>query len=268
MPKVSILVPVFNGAAHIERALASIQEQTFRDFEIIVVDDGSTDTTAEVVAAFHGVRLIRQENQGIGATRQRLLEEAAGDWCAFCDHDDHWMPSKLESQLGAADEGTVLIHTHHTFHWPSGHREIKRWSPPRGAHALDHLLTDCRINTSSVLLRRAALLAAGGFPTDLRQAEDFAAWFRLAAKGEFRVVTEMLTWSLEREGSASTPGIPWFDAERTVLERELLGELDGRFASLPPTARAHYRRLALRKVAILASLKAAALDAAGRAPAA
>lgn len=110
MPKVSALVAVHNGEAHLARALESIRGQTFRDFEIVVVDDGSTDGTAEVVGRFPEVRFYRQVNRGIGAARQRLLELAEGEWVGFCDHDDEWHPEKLARQVGAISEGVVLIH--------------------------------------------------------------------------------------------------------------------------------------------------------------
>ncbi|MGV3615886.1 MAG: glycosyltransferase family 2 protein [Fimbriimonas sp.] len=253
MPKVSVLVPVFNGEAEIARALDAIFAQTFRDYEVLVLDDGSADRSLEVVARYPQARLIRQANRGIGASRQRLLEMAAGEWVAFCDHDDEWHPAKLAVQLAAVQASAVLVH--------ADFGQI--WAPPPGAVALDHLLPDNRIHTSSALFRREAALAAGGFPLDSSRAEDYAAWFRLASCGEFVWVPEALTTKHVRAGSASAPTAAWYAAERSVLKGEFLDVLDRRFPSLESKAKANFRRLALRKIAIAYSLEGECLDREG-----
>jgi glycosyltransferase involved in cell wall biosynthesis len=102
------MVPVFNGRAYLGEALTSILGQTRLPGEVIVVDDGSTDGTLEVVADFHGVRIVRQEHAGQAAALNRGVREASGSFLAFLDADDRWLPDKLERQLEAFEEDPSL----------------------------------------------------------------------------------------------------------------------------------------------------------------
>ena len=96
---VSVIIPMYNAEKYIGEAIESALGQTHRAVEVIVVDDGSADKGAEVVARYEGVRCIRQDNAGIGAARNRALAEAKGDYVAFLDADDYWSADKLEMQL-------------------------------------------------------------------------------------------------------------------------------------------------------------------------
>lgn len=100
-PKVSVCIPVYNNYELIRETLDSILNQTYKDFEIIVIDDGSPDEkTWEAISSYgHPVRAFRQQNKGIPATRNACVEKSRGEYIAFCDHDDLWAPTKLEEQL-------------------------------------------------------------------------------------------------------------------------------------------------------------------------
>src|SRR5260370_952192 len=104
--KVSIVIPLYNKAAYIKRALDSVRAQTFADYEVIVVDDGSTDGGGDLVTGYGDprVRLIRQNNAGPGPARNRGIEDAAGPYLTFLDADDEWMPTFLEKSLGLLDQ--------------------------------------------------------------------------------------------------------------------------------------------------------------------
>src|ERR1700751_565412 len=95
-PSFSIIIPTFNRAGLLQQALESVAQQTFRDFETLVVDDGSTDVTPQVAASF-GARLLRQENRGPGAARNLGIQHARGNYIAFLDSDDQWLPWTLET---------------------------------------------------------------------------------------------------------------------------------------------------------------------------
>ncbi len=95
MPKVSVVIPTHNRANYIAHAVESVLDQTFRDYEIIVINDGSTDNTQEVLKKFEDkIKLLHQENKGIAQTRNRAIQESTGEYIAFLDSDDYWMPEK------------------------------------------------------------------------------------------------------------------------------------------------------------------------------
>src|SRR5438552_2065524 len=98
-PSVSACVAVYNGAKHLRTALDSILAQTVKPLEIWVLEDGSSDGSAEIAESYPGVMVFRQPNQGIGAARRALVEHAQGEWVAFCDHDDWWEPDRIEAGL-------------------------------------------------------------------------------------------------------------------------------------------------------------------------
>ena len=110
-PPVSVVVPTYNGSALLVETLGSILSQTFGDFELIVVDDGSTDDTPDRLAAVDDPRLrvVRQANAGVGAARNRGVDESAGRYVAFCDHDDLWMPRKLAAQVAFMDDRPACV---------------------------------------------------------------------------------------------------------------------------------------------------------------
>src|SRR5579862_1470788 len=108
--RVSVCLPVLNGEETLARTLDSVFAQTYRDFEVLVFDDGSTDRTAEI-ASEYDVRLIRSDNVGVAEARNRMLREAKGELVAFIDADDEWLPEKLEKQIHALDsQEAVLVH--------------------------------------------------------------------------------------------------------------------------------------------------------------
>jgi glycosyltransferase involved in cell wall biosynthesis len=192
---VSVIIPAYNVAGIVGRAIDSALAQTVSPLEIIVVDDGSRDETASVVEAYGGkVRLIRQANAGPAAARNRGARDAAGEWLAFLDADDAWLPTKLERQLayvGAARVGLVACLT-------SG-------SVDDDNITLERLWNYNYIGMSGVLVRRAAFEEVGGFDEDpgLISAEDYNLWLRIAMRWEIAMVRERLFVYLPEAGSLS-----------------------------------------------------------------
>jgi glycosyltransferase involved in cell wall biosynthesis len=184
MPHVSVVIPVFNAAALVASALRSVFAQTFADFEVILVDDGSEDREAldAALAEFSGrVRQIRQPNGGPAMARNTGIAAATGELVAFLDADDEWLPEKLARQVeyfGRYPQ-TGLLHTavvHGTRHGGACD------GPPRSAFCeLYH--TDFFINTLTVMMPRRVLEEVGGF--DERReihVEDWDLWLRTAAR--------------------------------------------------------------------------------------
>jgi glycosyltransferase involved in cell wall biosynthesis len=193
---VSVVIPVFNGGGTVGAAIESVRRQTYGDHEIIVVDDGSTDETPSVVAAFgDGVRYVRQENRGVSAARNVGLAEARGEYVAFLDADDLWLRRKLEKQVAVLwSEPAVVAVQCSAYLVDDDLRviEARRCSPAQDT-CLDYLLfRNLPSFGSSVLVRKARIQALGGFATDLPAIEDWDLVCRLATHGRMKSIPDFL----------------------------------------------------------------------------
>lgn len=178
-PTVSVVMAVCNGEAFIRDALASVQGQTVTPLEVIVVDDGSTDRTPEYVEREPGMTLLRQRNAGASAARNAAIARASGEWVAFLDSDDVWLPDKLERQLdlvGNRPELEIVGGGHLAFLEPGTSRP--GWLNPR--HLIDGTPT---FVSSALLVKRSIFARLGMFDESLRFAEDFEWVARARAAG-------------------------------------------------------------------------------------
>jgi len=193
MPKISVIIPVYNGEQTIRETIESVLDQTFSDFELIVINDGSQDSTLEVVASFKDARLqvFSYPNAGVSASRNRGLSHASGKFISFLDADDLWAPDKLEAQLKALEENpqaaiayswTDHIDESGQFLRPSSHTTIN------GDVYANLLLGNFLKTGSNVLIRAQALTSVGGFDESLTHAEDWDMWLRLAVSHHFVAV--------------------------------------------------------------------------------
>jgi len=200
MPRVSVIVPVFNGAATIGEALASVLAQSYRDFELIVVDDGSTDATSQVLANYAGsIKLITRANGGIAAARNSGVRAATGEFVALLDCDDVWLPAMLERTVAALDAAprAVLAYTDLAVTDSDGRPLETALVGAETAHAptLNEMLTRLwPIMPSAVVMRRRTLDAIGGFAEEFRSYgyEDAWCWMRARELGEFCYIPEQL----------------------------------------------------------------------------
>ncbi len=188
VPSISVIMPAYQAEAFIARSIRSAQAQTLRPLEILVVDDGSKDNTAEAAAACGDlVRVIRQTNGGPASARNHGAREARGEWLAFLDSDDGWLPSKLERQVALMDDTVSLLHCYCL---------IDQSGPlTPDVQTFDTLWNRNTICTSSVLLWKSEFDAAGGFDEDrsVMAVEDYNLWLRLLHRQcRFRVVRERL----------------------------------------------------------------------------
>ncbi len=191
MPRVSVIIPTYNNGRYLAGALQSVFTQTYTDYEVVVVDDGSTDDTKEVVEPFEKqVRYLYQANSGIASARNLGISWASGEFIAYLDADDIWYPNKLEKQVGFLDAhpefGLVhsdvsIIDEHGRMLHFSFNRETKR-SVPRG-RCLWELLDDCHIQILTVVERREWLDRVGGFDETLRTCEDYFHWIMASKSG-------------------------------------------------------------------------------------
>lgn len=251
-PRVSVIIPAYNAAATLERAVASVLAQTCRPLEVLVVDDGSTDATPQVVARLgDAVRAIRQPNQGVSVARNEALRRARGDLIAFLDADDEWLPAKLENQVDflAANPAVDLVYTQ--VYCVDGQGRDRGTRPlERGLDTYAHLFFANRIPTSTVLVRRTALERAGEFDPALKITQDYDLWLRIAARGAYSGLREPLArYWMHGTGLSSDP-LGRYREHLQILERVPLRPDAGVDAAARERARAHYQyrlgRLAAR----------------------
>ncbi|MGE0484127.1 MAG: glycosyltransferase [Gammaproteobacteria bacterium] len=182
----SVIVPAYNYAHYLDATLASVVAQGVDDVEVIVVDDGSTDDTAAVVARFAQVTYVRQDNRGLSAARNRGLREAHGQFVTFLDADDLLAPGSLAARLAfmrAHPDCAISVCGTRQFRDADGRRRwLRRWYLPPSALGLRL----CHFNIApphAYLLRRAVVEAVGDFDTGLRACEDYDYWLRALALG-------------------------------------------------------------------------------------
>jgi len=187
MPLISVIIPLFNSKKTILETLESVFQQTFSDWEIIAINDGSKDSTLDVIATIKDPRLkvFSYPNGGISVSRNRGLALAQGEYIAFLDHDDLWKPDKLELQLKALRENPQAAVA---YSWvdlidESGEfiREVSRHKVKGNAYE-KLLLTDILSTASNPLICKSALIAVGAFDETLSGPEDWELFIRLAAQ--------------------------------------------------------------------------------------
>ncbi len=182
---ITAIIPTYDRRSLLPRALDSVLAQSVPPSEIIVVDDGSSDGTADFVREqYPSVNLIEQENQGVSASRNRGIEAARGDWLAFLDSDDEWLPRKLELQLTALSRNLDYRICYGEEIWM---RKGNRVNPPRkyiksGGHIFKACLSVCLIAPSATIIHREIFAAVGLFDITLPAAEDYDLWLRICAR--------------------------------------------------------------------------------------
>ena len=195
-PRISILMPVWNGEKFLAAAVDSVLAQTFTDFELLVIDDGSTDRTPEILRACPDPRLrvLRLDHAGIVVALNHGLAEAKADWIARLDADDLSEPRRLEIQWQAVNRHpqAVLCHSAVTFFGDVGVTPGAARLPRSRSFMALRLCYQCPIVHSTVVFKKELALAVGGYLPDERHAEDFSLWGRLLAQGEFVALPEKL----------------------------------------------------------------------------
>ncbi|MCB2187946.1 MAG: glycosyltransferase family 2 protein [Deltaproteobacteria bacterium] len=224
-PLVSVIIPVYNGAAFLARAVESVLAQTLDDLEVIVVDDGSQDASGDVAArlaaAHASVRLLRQVNQGPGAARNAGAAVAQGRFVAYCDADDLWLPGKLSRQMPLFEDPAVALVYSGLYHQAQTQRTDitprKRFC--RGRCFLPLLTYNC-IPCSTVVLRREVLAQTGGFPPERRfiGVEDKVLWLKVTRHQVIDYVAEPLVAYNVEPNRLSTNVARMLAADLAVLD--------------------------------------------------
>ncbi len=196
-PLVSVIIPAYNAERFIAEAIRSALDQTYPSIEIIVVDDGSTDNTRAQVEPFlsdPNVTYIRQDNAGPSAARNRGIDACHGEFVAFLDADDRWLPTKLERQIPRFENPNVgLVYCLHRSVMESDHIPRRLTTPPpRRGNVFWYILHGNFLILSSTVVRKACFANVGVFDTELLTAEDTHLYARLAHEYEFDYVDEVL----------------------------------------------------------------------------
>jgi glycosyltransferase involved in cell wall biosynthesis len=205
---VSVIIPAFNDARYIAQAIESVLAQSHAEIDLIVVDDGSTDDTGNIARGYGtAVRLLRQENSGVAAARNRGVAAARGDYVAFLDADDYWHPLKIEAQLRhlmscgqcvAVYCNKVEIRAESAGTWPSPKwgdtdAEALCTDPEASGWLYRALLFDSIIHTTTIMVPRRMLDRIGTIDESLRKGEDLDYWLRLSRLGPIHKLEAVLS---------------------------------------------------------------------------
>lgn len=263
MPLISVCLAVYNGEATLREALDSVRRQTFTDFELVVLDDGSSDASAQI-AEEYGARVIRQANAGLGAGRKRLVEEATGEWIAFLDHDDIWTEDKLEKQVALLGPDVALVHSDCWYEYDDGRVVPRDLRLPADAHPFDHILPSNIVIASSAVFSRTKMLEAGNFVAETVRCSDWYGWFLLAPTGRFVHMPEKQVRYKVLATSLANAGLKFQDAKRFLLKDVILPLEDRLFKNLPARDQSRYHKMIVRDIGIAASTMAKFLHEQGR----
>lgn len=223
MPNVSVVITAYNSMTYLPETVESVLRQTFTDFEVLIIDDGSSDHIVQWASGLVDprVRLISQKNQGVGAARSTGIAHAQGEYVAFLDGDDLWEPTKLEKQVRCFQENPEigLVHT-----WLAG---IDQHSKPTGrvigsqieGDVWQRIIERNMVACSSAMVRRCCFETIGVFDRNLRFAEDWDMWIRLAARYHFAVIKEPLVGYREHPNSKSKKYATRLQDFRTIIEK-------------------------------------------------
>jgi len=198
-PKVSVIIPTYNRAHLIGKAIKSVLNQTYKDFEVIVVDDGSTDNTEEIVKSFTDFKIhyiCHKHNRGASAARNTGIKASRGEYIAFLDSDDEWLPEKLDKQMKTFNSESSEVGVVYTgdYYVDEKDKKVKKVHIPRKeGYIYENLLrAEDVIYISTVLIKNECFKKVGVFDEDLPTSEDYDMWFRIAKYYKFRYVKDLL----------------------------------------------------------------------------
>ena len=192
-PLISVIIPTYNRAYILPKAIESVLNQTFKDLEIIVVDDGSTDSTPYLISKYP-IKYVRKPNQGVAKARNTGILKSKGDFIAFLDSDDIFVETKLEKQLNFLEKHPEYKIVQTEEIWYKGEKKIN----PKKIHQkaegwfFDRAIKRCIVSVSTVLIKREVFNKIGLFDEDFPVCEDYEFWLRVALKMPVGLINEYL----------------------------------------------------------------------------
>jgi glycosyltransferase involved in cell wall biosynthesis len=224
-PLISVIIPSYNDEKYISEAIDSVFSQTYSNVEIIVVDDGSEDDTQDIIKRKYGhaIKCFIQENKGPAAARNLGINNSCGEYIAFLDADDWWLPAKLETELKIMmDNRDVAFICTDWFCGKNGYEDRKStlvdyevWNHDRATFEL--LVNENFVNTSTVLVAKEDIIAAGLFNERLRGAEDRHMWLRLLSRKDALVIKEVFAFRRFHSNNTSRT-LPYMESQLAMIE--------------------------------------------------
>ncbi|HPC35526.1 MAG TPA: glycosyltransferase [Candidatus Marinimicrobia bacterium] len=228
--KVSVIIPTYNREACLERAIVSVLNQTYRNFELIVIDDGSTDNTSRIIHRYKNkIRYYSQLHSGVSTARNLGLEKSEGTWVAFLDSDDYWLPRKLERQMQCLAENPKWLVLQTDEKWirngvvvnpTKKHQKYSGW-------IFAQCLPLCIVSPSAVIVHQKVFNDVGVFDESLPVCEDYDLWLRVSLKYEIGLLPEKLI--VKTGGHSDQLSRKYWGIDRyrvLALEKILNAELD------------------------------------------
>lgn len=232
MPKISVIIPAYNAMAYLPETVESVLNQTLDDFELIIVNDGSSDGIEQWVSQLTDprIRLVSQENQGLAGARNTGMAQAQSEYLAFLDADDLWEPTKLEKQVRVLEENpdVGLVYTWVAYIDEKGQPTGRVFKNQAEGDVWEKLTEHNMVECGSVaMVRRSCFETCGDFDRNLRSfAEDWDMWLRIASRYPFKAIKEPLVYYRQHSNSASKNWEAMEQSFHMVIEKA--------FASTPP----------------------------------
>lgn len=265
---ISVIIPTYNSSSYIKRTLDSVLSQNILPDEIVVVDDGSSDNTVERIEEYkmknkdvlENIRVIRQNNMGAGAARNRAIKEASGEWIAFLDSDDIWMQGKMEAvrtAMEAHPDATIIAHDEYAVDEKDldSHRLCSLHEVYDESKDLFIQLYEGNFfSTSCMVIKKQIIEKVGGFDESLRSAQDYDLWIRCGMYGKLFYIPEPYEIYVTRGGNITANTYRRYNCEMKIC-RKYIDELIGRIGLKKTRKIVRKRIFNIHKVGTYLSLK-------------
>lgn len=193
---ISVITPTFNRISTLKRAVDSVLDQTYRDWELIIIDDGSTDETWSYLNSLEHPQIVieQTQNRGVSAARNLAVSMSKGEWLSFLDSDDYWLPQKLQKQASFINENSnyQIVHTDEVWIRNGVRVNPMKKHAKSGGDLFEKCLPLCCISPSCVTLKRDLFLREGGFREDFPVCEDYDLWLKICAGHAVGYIEEKL----------------------------------------------------------------------------
>lgn len=226
LPAVAVIIPTYNRAHVISRALRSVLIQTYQNLEVIVVDDGSTDDTQCVVESFVDprVRYLRSEgNLGATAARNLGIRNSSAEFIAFQDSDDEWLCEKLEKQMAVFAQASAIVGVVYTGFLRVENNKATYYPPDsvtnKSGNILEALLRGNFVTTQAAVVRKNCLMESGMFDEQLPRFQDWELFIRIAKRYEFLCIDEPLLLAFHSQSSITAESSRIYDALKLIIEK-------------------------------------------------